>query len=250
MTPEVYVRTSFNATLGSKALFRVITLPEDVRNFYSDSDAHFKAASGNGGWLFHQLLGSCLGLVNGLRWRNLRREFEPSFTYSVIAKRKGALREMASAFIKDLGCTTAGERVMVHVSNTFMAFPFFCTAEILYGPMTSAEKAELWNLGELRLPLMRYILKGGIYRTWFMRWICPGVTSQLGSYRSHWLAFNERMASTRKHFSSEMKVVKTWLEVQSDTVSQAEVMPISFSYHRKFLLHLQYAKTRAGTTNS
>ena len=126
----------------------VITRPEDVRTFHSDSHSHEKARSSNGGWLFHQLLGECLGLVNGQAWKGLRASFGPAFTHASVASEFARVDSQARKYIDDIPHqphTTLGtdRSLTAGVAEAVSAFPFFCTAEHLYGSRTPEGKSKL-----------------------------------------------------------------------------------------------------------
>ncbi|KAF3388836.1 Cytochrome P450 monooxygenase roqR, partial [Penicillium rolfsii] len=174
----------------------VITRPEDVRVFHSDSQSHEKSKSSNGGWLFHQLLGDCMGLVNGEPWRELRTQFKASFFHRAVTDITPFLVHRAAEYVKQMQQTPTGV-VQLCAADAISRFPFMATAEYLYGPLTDSEKEELWSLGQRSLALMGRVLAGGVFRYEATRWLKPQVYKQLTDFENDWTRFNEYIVQTR-----------------------------------------------------
>lgn len=202
----------------------VITTPEDVRAFHSDSDLHNKSASSNGGWFFHQLLGDCMGLVNGIRWRRLRSEFNHAFSYRQALQMSSSIGTYAHEYVKTMIPDMQAAESTIHVSDAFMKFPFFCTADALYGPMTEDEKSKLWSIGQQSLALMRYVLLGGIYRFKVSQVFCGRAAKELNTFQKEWSAFNNNMYQSRRSWSPTPLIVLAWKPVTEGRLPESEVM--------------------------
>ncbi|KAF2815493.1 cytochrome P450 [Mytilinidion resinicola] len=201
----------------------VITTAEDVRAFHSDSDQHAKSRSSNGGWFFHQLLGECMGLINGSRWKEVRGEFQHAFTHRAVMDMSPSISQYARDYVKDI-CSESSGPIVVHAANTLAKFPFFCTAKYLYGPLSREEKDELWALGQRNLALMRYVLAGGIYRFAMCRLFCTGTAKELDVFRRDWSNFNEKIYQTRRTSSPACLIVSIWKPVKEGTMKESEVL--------------------------
>ncbi|KAF2501669.1 cytochrome P450 [Lophium mytilinum] len=199
----------------------VITTPEDVRAFHSDSDQHEKSPSSNGGWFFHQLLGDCMGLINGSRWKSVRGEFQHAFTHRAVMNMSSSISQYACDYVNDI-CSKSSDPMTVHAASALAEFPFFCTAEAVYGPLSGGEKDELWALGQRNLALMRYVLAGGIYRFAICRLFCTSAAKELDAFRRDWSAFNERIYQTRRTSSSTVLIVSIWRLVKDGTMKECE----------------------------
>lgn len=202
----------------------VITTPEDVRAFHLDSDLHNKSASSNGGWFFHQLLGDCMGLTNGSRWKRLRSEFSHVFTYGETLHMSASISKYAHNYVRAMMPAIQAAEFTIHVSSTFMKFPFFCTADALYGPMTEDEKSKLWLIGQQSLALMRYVLLGGIYRFRISQIFCSGATKELSAFQKEWSAFNNRMYQSRRSRFPAPPIVSAWKPVTEGKLLESEVL--------------------------
>lgn len=214
-------------TQGSNVdLDSVITRSEDVKVFHSDSSIHIKSKSSNGGWLFHELLGNCMGLINGDRWKQVRAHFDHHFIHRAVASISSHVELAAAGHLQSLE-TKRGESVEVHAAKDFSRFPFMTTAEYLYGPLTEDEKEELWNLGQESLALMGNVLAGGVYRFRLCQWARPQSFRRLRRFQTEWQIFNEKLIMTRGMSNDRQPpVVEAWRGVESGCVSTDEVKPL------------------------
>ncbi|QPH11341.1 hypothetical protein C2857_003059 [Epichloe festucae Fl1] len=199
----------------------VITKPEDVRAFHTDSSSHNKARSSNAGWLFHQLLGSCMGLVNGTRWKKIRSEFGPSFVYSAITQKALDISKDAKRYVEKFEDSPS---LTVHVANAVSRFPFFCTANHLYGELSSEEQLELWELGQRNLRIMGHVLSGGLFRFPIARFLYRSATHDLEIFLNDWTMFNQRMYHARVNNDSQPPIVSLWGKVLDGTLTEGEVV--------------------------
>ncbi|KAK8931507.1 Cytochrome P450 monooxygenase sirC [Metarhizium anisopliae] len=78
----------------------VITTPGDVKQFYSDGHQHRKAESSNAGWLFRQVLGQCVGLLNGRDWRRVRSHIEFPLSYRATMARLDEILHEAHDYLQ------------------------------------------------------------------------------------------------------------------------------------------------------
>ncbi|GFF56480.1 cytochrome P450 734A1 [Aspergillus udagawae] len=205
----------------------VITKPEDVKRFHIDSVTHSKARSSNGGWLFHQLLGVCMGLINGQRWKRIRAQFDPWFVQSAIARLADQPTQYAADYIERLEKTlNPGENgsFVVHAAQTFSRFPFMANAEYIYGPLDDDEKEEIWALGQRSLAMMAHVLSGGVHRYKIYRWLKPGTYRQLVEFERDWSSFNERMYNKQRCSDTTRPIVPVWTEVLSGNIPKMELV--------------------------
>ncbi|KAF5867495.1 putative cytochrome p450 oxidoreductase protein [Botrytis fragariae] len=201
----------------SSLWYGVLTSSIDVKEFYSDARVHEKSRSSNGGWYFHQILGDCLGLINGSRHRRLRNIFESHFTRRAVANRCSHMNDYSLSFLQSIPPTEGNESSVLHASSAFMKYPLLCTAEIIYGPMEEGERNELWEIGPGRLNLMRYVLS---YRSF-----CTGITAiyELSNFKRRWKDFNAKMAEKRGNSLPLTPIVTSWQSIERKEVTENEV---------------------------
>ena len=210
-----YRRRIMEITLGS-----VITSAKDVRAFYTDGNVHEKTSSSNGGWLFHQILGDCMGLINGKRWDRIHSELWPTFMHRAVAYKGPEVQKLALEYIREL---SKGETSIAVHSSALAQFPFFVTAGCIYGPMTSEEKTRLWKISNRFLSLMRYVLSGGIYRFQVARYIDGVMYNDLLTFQREWLEFNQDMHYSRSSWTIQTPIVSLWKRALLREISEKEV---------------------------
>lgn len=135
--------------------------------------------------------------------------------------------ESAQEYLKDLsqyGRTVDDEKVMVfHAANTFMRFPLFHTAHVLYGSMTEASKQEFWSIGQTRLALLRYVIAGGIHRFKASKWVNKSASQELEAFQKRWYEFNYSMYKNALASSPTAPIVSLWQGVLDGKSSKTEV---------------------------
>ena len=195
----------------------MITTPEDVKSFFSEPRRRRKAWASNGGWFFAQLLGSCMGLVNGEAWSGLRSQFESSFAHRAIVFQARDIARDAQSYVGNL-LSSAVPDDPVHVSEAFMKYPFFVTAHALYGPLELHKKEELWSIGLLRAGLMGYVIRGGIFRSFICQWGSRSALKDLRDFQTRWRDFNASLLLKPEYFLAPSTVQwesRPWSQKQS-----------------------------------
>ena len=216
-------------------MYRVITTPEDLRIFHSDSERHCKPLYGHFGWFAGQVLGRCLGLLEGDEWRSRRQIFEVPFRHSPAVARINATESAAKNFVESLhslavadsglGVEGKGDRkpFTLHAVSAFMKFPFYLTGSVLYGELTRDEERELWDLAEKHMALLPYMVIGGPYRLKAVKWLHHSAYRKLREYTEGWHDCNERMVKRRRAKGIDVPVVAYWDEYQAGKMTQTEV---------------------------
>ncbi|KAK4176247.1 cytochrome P450 [Triangularia setosa] len=202
----------------------VITKPEDIRTFHSDSTSHNKARSSNAGWMFHQLLGECMGLINGTRWTALRSEFAPTYTHSAVQEKMHTISNQAHEYVSNLD-PQRRSTFNLRTAKAVSRFPFFSTATSIYGPLSDQEKEALWSIAQQSLAIMgKYVLSGGIYRSARLsRWLSPAAMRDLDAFQRSWEEFNIEMFRTRRE-KNAVPIVGLWQHVEEGLVTKDEAL--------------------------
>lgn len=193
-----------------------------MKSFHADSPSHRKSPSSNGGWFFHQVLGDCMGLINDQRWKDVRAQLHAYFTHAAVVKSRDFLSGFTIDYFHRFEAKETNPFKLQAVTS-FSRFPFLATAEYLYGPLTEAEKDQLWTLGQRSLGLMVHILEGGVYRFGICRWLQPKQYRQLKEFEKDWTEFNETIVEARKSRDESPPVVEAWGAVDEGVVTKKEV---------------------------
>lgn len=197
-----------------------MTKPEDVKAFYKDSHTHIKATDNNAGWLFAELLGSCVGLVSQQRWRRVRKPFDCHFTRPVSHTRVKAFHDEATHFLNNLNPTR--DDIIVNAANDLKYCPFFIVARIFFGKLDTEQQNELRELGTLREHLFRDTFMGGINRYSIAKYLPGSAMPRLREFQTRWKAFAKH-ACTTAAAQNGCAIIPLWESVERGELSMDEV---------------------------
>ncbi|CRL17417.1 Cytochrome P450 [Penicillium camemberti] len=213
----------------------VITTPEDLKYFAADSSNHGKPPNSNMGWFLGELLGQCMGLLGGQDWTRVRRIFNPPFTHTAAVNQIEVIENAARRYVEELPLTTGnsqttstektGRSFTIPVVKTFTKFPYFLTAQSIYGPMTEKEEQMLWTVTESRLSLNPYMFGGGPYR--FERGakgFDSAAVQKLREYNREWHDFNAGMMKVRRARGERTAIVSYWEEYENGNLTLEELL--------------------------
>ncbi|KAB8075090.1 putative cytochrome P450 oxidoreductase GliC-like protein [Aspergillus leporis] len=168
----------------------VLTRPEQLHAIFKDSDKHKKAADSDSGYFMSRILGHCLGLMAGQRWKFLKGIVAPPFMHPAAVKSISRVQKQAREHIYDLEAKGDLRYGRIHPIQDLKMLPFFIVAESNYGTLSPEMKSELYALAPARENLMKFVLFGGLARFHFSRFLPTQANRQLQRFRSQWQAFN------------------------------------------------------------
>ncbi|OTA04144.1 Cytochrome P450, putative [Trichoderma parareesei] len=198
----------------------VITKPEHVQAFYRDSHNHVKASDNNAGWLFAELLGSCVGVVSQKRWVRVRTPFEHHFTRPAASQRSSLFLSEARAFLQFL---RKDQESVINVTDDLKYCPFFLVASIFFGPLTTGQRDEMYTIGPLREELFRHAFSGGVNRYSFARYLPGSALPKLRQFQRLWENFVKK-AYDEAQPSSGSAIVSLWEAVEHEGISKEELL--------------------------
>lgn len=213
----------------------VITTPEDLKNFGSDSNDHGKPPNSNMGWFLGELLGQCMGLLSGKDWKRVRQIFNSAFTHTAAVAQIDVIERAARKYVeglplfadkatRNIGGKDDNKSFKLPVLKAFTKFPYFLTAAAIYGPMTETEERDLWNVTEKRLALNPYMFGGGPYRFETVAWLFDRTAVQrLRDYNREWRDYNVRMVQIRRARGEKTPIILYWGEYETGNMTLEEV---------------------------
>ncbi|PVI02655.1 cytochrome P450 [Periconia macrospinosa] len=169
----------------------VLTRSADINAICKNSNTHLKATNNDGGWLMGQLLGSCLGLVSGDEWQQIKLAVARAFAKGEVA-----------GSIEKIECLTKEHFISLHqharlgggtlnpVADLRM-LPFWIVADHLYGPLTPVLKKQLEQLIPGREALFAQAIRGGIPRFAWSRFLPTKTNRNLSTFKRQWHSFND-----------------------------------------------------------
>ena len=208
----------------------VVTRPEDVEAVFRDSHIHLKANANDSGYLMHQLLGSCLGLVSGATWKNLRRATEPPFLRNAASSYVDAVEGHSKEHIASLAMlksdNTPSWKLEPH--GDLRIYPFLALADILYGRLTPDLKERLLAIVPGRDSVFRAMVQGGWTRFSISRFFPFKDIRDLRTFKrdwSHWndLAHAEALKQT-KEGAHEAPVVHMYARVADGSMDREALL--------------------------
>jgi gliotoxin/aspirochlorine/mycotoxins biosynthesis cytochrome P450 monooxygenase len=175
---------------------RVIRKPQDVETIFKDSDKHMKAINNDAGWLMGELLGKCLGLINGSEYRSMRAELNPIFAHKAAATYLERIKKFTKHHIERI----AGQGQLLHGTlnpvEDFKFLPFWIMIDIIYGDLTLELKDLLGRLLGLRESLWDRMMQGGATRYSWSQYFRPRIAKDLDEFKRGWATFNREAHKT------------------------------------------------------
>lgn len=173
--------------------------------------------------MFHQILGECMGLINGTEWRTIRDGVISSFTHSAIQMKKEHISTESRGFVQNL-VASQPKRFIAQAAASVERFPFFCTGTHVYGWLTEDEKSTLWQLGQRSLHMMGHVLSGGVFRFSFAKWWYPQAVEDLNNFARDWFAFNEKVYNSRRERNLMLPIVCMWKQMENGDITREHLL--------------------------
>ena len=186
----------------------------------------------------HQLLGQCLGLVSGSRWRKLKSVTETPFLRTAVVNYTSLARDMTAEYLDDHEAGGENRRVghlipmeirvtqgVLHPVFDLKFLPFLILARIIYGSLSDQLLDDLISLTPIREAIFNRVIAGGVSRFWISRYIPLASNTMLKEYKIRWAAFN---ASARSH-AAAILAEQTTSEEATPITERADV-PILHMY--------------------
>ncbi|RHZ46032.1 cytochrome P450 [Aspergillus thermomutatus] len=206
---------------ASHHIYRVLQKPEHVKLVFRDSDRHTKASNNDSGYLMGELLGQCLGLISGSDWRALRRVSEPTFRHGTAVEYIVRIQQRVNAYCAAHQGLRSGT---IDPVADFKFLPFLIIADILYGPVTSDMEEELCQMASERERLFRFVIKGGLTRYTWSRYLPSDANRALKSFQAQWRSFNQAaFQRARDQKRTETPVYQLFEAVRVRQVSAANI---------------------------
>lgn len=142
-----------------------------------------KAHLNNSGWLFGQLLGSCIGEVDGLRRAQLLHHLAPSFTFKRSRNYIELLEKNARAVLDDLQPGFM-QGALLHPARDLRNAAFYAVAETIFGTLTPQQASTLLGLVTVRERLLMKAFTGTITRFSWSRYL-PSTTNRELTWFQH-----------------------------------------------------------------
>ena len=187
----------------------------------------------------HQLLGQCVGLVSGSRWRKIKSVTETPFLRTTVIQYTSLIREMTTEYLNGLevdggsgdkanlpGVESKIAEGIIHPVSDLKFLPYLILARIIYGPLPAGLLDELVSLTPIREAIFKEVIAGGASRFWISRYLPLASKRLLQEYKNRWAAFN---ASAQSH-AATISAEKT-AKGDGTTATQTTSVPILQMYN-------------------
>ena len=157
----------------------------------------------------YQLLGQCVGLVSGSRWRKLKSVTETPFLRTAVIQYTSLIKDTTTEYLDTLEFDSGSSRKggltrmesklakgIFHPVSDLKFLPYLTLVRIIYGPLPTELLDELAALRPIREEIFKKAIAGGVSRFWISRYLPLATNGLLWEYKTRWAAFN---ASARSH---------------------------------------------------
>ena len=205
-------------------LHSVLTKPEHVQSVFNDSDKHFKALNNNSGYVMGQLLGKCVGLISGQDWQTVRATTEVPFVHSNMAQHIPMVRRHVESYMEDLKGSKNLQKGLIHPAEDLKFIPFWIVAEVFYGTLPPPLVQCLERLIPLREDLFKDVIRGGLTRYSFMRYLPTETGKKLADFRQQWHSFNRSAYQHSRLTNPSVPIVRMYEAANQGTISHEQLL--------------------------
>jgi cytochrome P450 len=196
----------------------VLTNSEDVRRVFYDSDQHIKATNNNSGWLMGQLLGNCVGLINGLAWQHVRELTAVPFSHKHVVSSLSLVDQMTRKHLAQLQVDGRLKQGRLDPIEDLRFLPFWVVAQILYGELSAELTMELQVIIVIREAIWGRMLQGGATRYAWSRYLPTRINRDLSVFKEKWASFNSKVYLNCQSMDKTPPVVGMYSAVEKGTI--------------------------------
>jgi cytochrome P450 len=168
------------------------------------------------GYMMSEILGQCVGLLNGDAWRRVRRKVDPPFTHAGAGILVPKMIDMTEAHLDAFFASrTQIDEQMDPVADLLM-LPFLMIATVFYGDLTDGQVKWLNEWTPKREKLFVYALGGGLPRFAFSKYLPTEANRALKQWKDVWTQFNVDAYNIAKNKNGNVLFVKMWDDTETD----------------------------------
>lgn len=209
--------------MGEFTLNSVVTRPEHIQAVFRDSDKHHKAVNNNSGYLMSQVLGQCVGLISGDRWRSVRAVAEKPFSRSASTGYVALVEQRTQRWFNELWTHNRLAQGLIDPAEDLKLLPFLVVAEIIYGELSPEMEGLLRELAPVREGLFKYVIRGGLTRFWWSKYLPTEANRALDDFRSRWIAFNQMARQRAVSLGISAPIVRMFEAAENGIVSHEQM---------------------------
>ena len=171
-----------------------------------------------------QLLGKCVGLVSGQDWQAVRATTEVPFVHSNMAQHVPMVRRHVESYMEDLERIGNLRKGLIHPAEDLKFLPFWIVAEVFYGILPPPLVQDLKRLIPLREDLFKDVIRGGLSRYSFMRYLPTETGKKLADFKQQWHSFNQSAYQHSRLANPSAPIVRMYEAVIQGTISHEQLL--------------------------
>jgi hypothetical protein len=204
----------------------ILSSPEHMKDFYgrdtkgfgpsycsisksADIKGHAKPPNMGFGPYFDRVLGSSVGVLNGQKWKTMRKNFDPHLSHRLAMDFRSPFSREVADWMKHLPAIGAESRrdslvkgFIVDASAACKTLPFKLVASVLYGEaLSDSAFDELVDLNTLHERVMSKAFFGRRERSRVFSMLPGGSKSLMDGFEREWRTFNLKMIQVTKDVS-------------------------------------------------
>lgn len=207
--------------------FSVITDPKDVEAWFSGKGEHSKFSYEPSGALFNYAMGHAVGLINGHDWKVLRKLLDPYVNFSNSTKLTPMVLQRAIDHVQEFPTQTLDptkNKTIVNAYQAVQSYPFFTQMETFYGPLTQAQKDEVWAIGQIFLVLSTWTVEQGLTRSRALKWMYSWPAWKLiREFDQRWRTFNRDLVK-QKATETELPIISLWQNIRNGEMTEDQLI--------------------------
>lgn len=170
-----------------------------------------------------QLLGQCVGLLSGSDWQTLRRVSEVPFLHRNTEICVPKIQHHVENHFANLEQHGNLRSSLIHPAEDLKLLPFWVVAEIFYGELSPDLKEQLRIIIPLREELFKYVIRGGLSRFSWTRFLPTKATKSLAAFKHQWQSFNQTAYERAKGSSSPAPFVAMFEAANQGTITHEQL---------------------------
>lgn len=170
-----------------------------------------------------QLLGQCVGLISGSDWQTLRRVSEVPFLHRNMESYIPSIQHHVENHFANLEKNGNLRSDLIHPAEDLKLLPFWVVAEIFYGELSPDLKEQLRMMIPLREGLFKYVIRGGLSRFSWTRFLPTEATKALAAFKKQWHMFNQTAYERALVSKSPPPIVPMFKAAIQGTITQEQL---------------------------
>ena len=167
-----------------------------------------------------QLLGKCVGLINPPSWNRVRAVTEPPFRHDAAVLRTADVQRHVETHFAHLHKASDLSRGLIHPAQDLKMLPFWIVCEMFYGPLPQEYLTRIGSLASPREQLMKYVIRGGLSRFSFSRWLPTEANRALHDFKVKWRQLNRDIVQFCQQHNQNSPIIAMWKSVSNGEIDE------------------------------